>query len=122
MRASLRVDALIGHAQALHGPAPNQVFLHDLFCVSRLDVPVPDRIGINDDVGSMLALVEAERFVDAHASGESRILGELRKPGVQLALSVPGAGGAWRALGADIVADENVAFKRRQSEILQSSE
>jgi hypothetical protein len=39
----------------------------------------------------------------------------LLKTGVQLAFSIGGAGGTGRISGADIMADKDMAFKRRQA-------
>ena len=54
---------------------------------------VPDGLGIDDDRGAVLALIEAAGFVDADLTGESGGFGVLLQLGVQFAGSVSGAGG-----------------------------
>jgi hypothetical protein len=115
MGADFGVDAFVGNAQALDGTAVDQVLLDDFGRIFGLDATVPDRFGINDYSGAVLALVEAERFVDAHAIGETGGLGQLLKLSVQLAFTVGGAGWAGRAFGTDIMADEDVVRVKGQA-------
>ena len=105
--AGLGVDAGVGDAEALDGAAVHQVLFHDLSCVFRLDAAIPDRLRVDDDGGAVLALVEAERLVDAHA-GEAGSLGELLELGEYFALSIGGAGGAGSSLGANVMTDKDV--------------
>lgn len=119
MRAGFRIEAFLGKAEALNGPAGDQMLGDDLRCVLRLHVTIPDGLGIDDDRGAVLALIEAAGFVDAHLTGESGGFCVLLQLGVQLAGSVNGAGGSWRAGGAVIEADKDVMFKRGQAGILR---
>ena len=120
MRAGFGVDALFGQAQALDGTASDEMLFYNRRGVFGLDVAVPDSIGIHDNIRPMLALVEAKRFVDANASAESGVPGQLRKARVQFALPVFGAGGARGAIGTDIMTDEDVTFESGQARILRS--
>ena len=115
MRAVFRVDAFLGDAQALDRPAMDQVLLDDLRCVFGLDSAVPDCFRINNHIWTVLALVEAERLVDAHAAGDACGLGQLLKLCVQLAFAIAGAGWTRRAFGTDIMADENVVLEKGQA-------
>jgi hypothetical protein len=90
----------------------------DLGGVGGLHAAVPDCVRVDDDGGAVFTLVETERLVDAHGGGEAGFAGELRELSVKFALAVGGAGRARRAGGADVVTDEDVAFKRGQTGIL----
>lgn len=114
MRAGLAVDAFIGDAQTLDGTAMDQMLLHDLRGIFGLHIAVPDRIGVDHDGRTVLALVETERLIDADAGrqiGSFDLLLQLRE---QFALPVAGTGWARCAFGAGVVADENVVFKKGQ--------
>jgi hypothetical protein len=105
--AGLGVDAGVGAAEALDGAAVDQVLFHDLGRIFRLDAAIPDSLRVDDDRGAVLALIEAERFVDANA-GETGGLGELLKLREDFALSIGGAGGAGSPLGANVMTDKDV--------------
>src|SRR6516165_3068027 len=59
MRARFGIDAAVGEAKALHRAAGNQMLLDDLRRVFRLHETIPDRFGIHDNRGPVLALVQA---------------------------------------------------------------
>jgi hypothetical protein len=117
MRAGLGVDAGVGDAETLDGAAVDQVLFDDLGCVFGLDAAVPNGFRVDDDGGAVLALVEAERLVDAHA-GKAGSLGELLELREDFALSIGGAGGAWCSLGTDVMTYKDVMLEKRQSVIL----
>jgi hypothetical protein len=110
--AGFGIQAGIDDTETLDGAAGDEVFGDDLIGVFRFDAAVPDGIGVDDDGGAVLALVEAAGLVDADAAGEAGFADELRKAGVERALAVGGAGGTGRIGGADVVADEDVAFEK----------
>jgi hypothetical protein len=118
MGAGFGVDAGVGDAETLDGTAVDEVLLNDLGCVLGLYAAVPDGFRVDDDGGAVLALVEAEGLVDAHA-GEAGGLGELLKLVEDFALSIGGAGGAGCSLGTDVMTDKDVMLEKRQSVILQ---
>ena len=62
VRAVFGVEARVGEAEALDGTIVEEVFGNDLVDVAGVDVAVPDRFGIDDDDGAVLALVEAAGF------------------------------------------------------------
>ena len=66
--AALRVDALWAHEQALDWLSSHDVGVDDLIHVIERDSPVPDGFGIDDQVGAVLALVEASGLVGANSS------------------------------------------------------
>ncbi len=90
------------------------MLLHDLFGVFRLHMPVPDGLWINDYRGPMLALIQAERFVDADARRKIGGLGMLLELHEECAGSIGSAGWARSVGGAYVMTDEDVVFKRRQ--------
>lgn len=59
MFAGGRVKAGIGQHQALDGFAADDVRFDDLIDIGFGDAPVPDRVGIDDQVRAMFALIEA---------------------------------------------------------------
>jgi hypothetical protein len=65
------VDAGVGKAEALDGATMDEVLLNDLFGVAGFGEAVPDGVGIDDEDGAVLALVEAAGFVDADAVFEA---------------------------------------------------
>ena len=111
MGAGLGVEAGVGDAEAFDGAAGDEVRGDDFIGVLGFDAAIPDGIGVDDDGGTVLTLVEAAGFVDADPAGEASFASELREAGVERALAVGSAGGAGRIGGADVVADEDVAFE-----------
>jgi hypothetical protein len=71
MRACFGIHARVGEAEAFHWTAIDQVLLHDLCGIFGLHVAIPDSLGIDDDRGTVFALVEAERLIDADAVAET---------------------------------------------------
>src|SRR5438270_9060459 len=67
MLATLGVDALISHHQTLDRHAAQEVRFDDFVHVLSPHAAIPDRVGIDHQVGSMLALVEASGLVSAKA-------------------------------------------------------
>jgi hypothetical protein len=115
--AALGIDAIVGNAEALNGAAVGQMLFDDLGGVFRLDSAVPDGLRVDDDGRAVLALVEAERLVDAD-TGEAGGLGQLLKLREDFALSIGSARGAGSPLGANVMTDKDVMLEKRQSVIL----
>jgi hypothetical protein len=88
MRAGLCVDALIGQTQPFDRPPGDQMLGDNLRRIFGLDVPIPDRLGVNDDRRAVFALIQAAGFVDAHFAGKPCGLGKLLQLRVQFAASV----------------------------------
>ena len=116
MRAALRVQTCIGNAETFDGTAADEVLADDLPGVFHMHAAVPDSFGIDHDGGTVLALIEAAGLVDAYAAGETGSAGEILQFGVQVALSIGSAAWARRAFRADVVTDEDMAFKGGQEE------
>lgn len=121
MRAVLRIQAFICDAQPFYRLAPDQMFPHNLVRVFRLDVAIPNRLGINHHRGPMLALVQTAGFVNPHASRQACFFGQLLQPRMKSARSIFGARRTGRALGPHIVANKNVVFKNWQSCLLENA-
>jgi hypothetical protein len=118
MWACAGVDATLSQAQPLHRPPAHQVLLHNLRCIFRLYVAVPHCLGVHHHRRSMLALVQATRFVNPHLAVKPGLPAQLFQPRMQFALAIARAGGPRCIDGADVVADKNVALKRGQEGIL----
>jgi hypothetical protein len=118
MRAAFGIDALFGDSQPFHRAAAHQVLSNNFFGVFRPYIAVPHGIRINHHRGPMLALVQAAGFVDPHLRTKSSFSRQLLQPCVQFAFSILRAAGPRRIGGADIMADKNVTFERRQAAIL----
>jgi hypothetical protein len=103
--ASLCVQTSIWQAKALDRPSVDEVFLNDLVDVLQLNKAVPDGFGIDDNGGTVLALVQAPSLVGTNLVLQPGLLQCVLEGGFEL-LSAPGAtawaGGAFVALvGAD---------------------
>lgn len=118
MRTRFGVEAIFIDAKTLDGAAGDEVLGNDDFCIFGADVAVPHRLGVNDDHGAVLALIEAAGLVDAHAAGEAGFPAQLLQAAVQFAFAVGSARRTGRVGWADIVANEDVAFKPGQAGIL----
>lgn len=111
MRTAFAVEASVGYAETLDGPAGDKMFGYDLRRVAGLDIAVPDGLRINHDHGAVLALIQAAGFVDADLAAETGGFGALLQFGVQLAGSVACAGWTWSAFRARVAADKDMALK-----------
>ena len=89
--------------------------LDDLVDICRRDAAIPHRIGIDDDVGAMLALVEASGLVGAHCPFHS----PLCQLDLEDALQFSCAGGitaAARVIGRPLVAtNEDMLYEFRHA-------
>jgi hypothetical protein len=114
MRARLRVNASIRNAQPLDRSSIHQVLLDDLGRILGFYAAIPHGFGIDDNRGPVLALVQAQRFVDADIR-QAGSLGKLLQLAKDFALSIGSAGGAGCSLGANVMADKDVMLVKRQS-------
>ena len=122
MRATLRVQALLGDAQPLDRPSAHQVLGDDGLGVLGLHVAVPHGLGVYHHHGTVLALVQAPGFVDPHPAVQAGLAGELLQPRMQVALPIGSAGASRSVNRADVVADKNVVFECGQAAILLASD
>jgi len=87
MGAGLGIDAGVGNAKALDGMSVDQVLFDDLGSVLGFDAAIPHGFWIDDDGGTVLALVEAEGLVDADI-GQACSFCKLLQLGEDFALSI----------------------------------
>ena len=59
MRAGFCIQAFVGDAQAFNRAPADEMLLHNRFRVFRAHVAVPDSLRVDDDGGTMLALIQA---------------------------------------------------------------
>ncbi len=71
MLAGRGVQARVGETQPLDGLSSDDVFGDDFIDVGCGHAAVPDSFRINDDIGTVLALVKASSLVRADATLES---------------------------------------------------
>jgi hypothetical protein len=76
MLAAFGIEARFGELKPFHGLSPDDVRLDDFIHIGFGDVPIPDRVRIDHDVWSMLALIEAARLISANLAFQA-VLGKL---------------------------------------------
>ena len=91
MGALFGVDAGIGQAQALDWPSADQVLGDDFGGVRRLDVSLPDRLGVNHHDWAVLALIQAQGLVNAGRPTKAGCPRKQLQFRDQVALSIRGA-------------------------------
>ena len=62
------IQAGVGQHQALHRLASDDVRFDDLIDIGLGDVSIPYRLGIDDNIGAVLTLIETARLVGAHSA------------------------------------------------------
>ena len=111
MLAGFRVEAFVLQAEALYRFSAYYVGLDDLVYICICDLAIPDGIRINDEIGSVLALIQAAGLVRADSAFQAASGKLLLKEFLQVGF------GGWvaatsRVAGRTLVtADEDVSFK-----------
>ena len=105
------VDAGVGKAEALDGTAVEEVLLDDLFGVVGIGETVPDGFGIDDEDGTVLALIEATGFVDADTVLEARGFDGILEGAAEFLAVFVAAAGAGSRIVALVEANKEVMFK-----------
>jgi hypothetical protein len=82
MRAAFRVQTLVGDAEPLDWTPEDEVFPHDLFRVFELHMTVPDGVGVHNNRGSVLALVQASGLVNPHLRTQTGFARKMLQPRV----------------------------------------
>ncbi len=113
VRAVVGVEAGVGEAEALDGTAVEDVFGDDLVYVFDVDEAVPDGLGVDDDGGAVLALVEAAGFVGADGVLEAGVFDGVFEGGFELFAAAGAATGTGGGAVALVGADEDVVVKLR---------
>ena len=110
MRTVVGIDAGAGKAEAFDGAAVEEVLLHDLFGVAGFGETVPDGVGIDNEDGTVFALIKASRFVDADLMFEAGGFDGILDGATKFLGMLVGAAGAGR-LVALVETDEDVVFE-----------
>ncbi len=113
MWAMLRIEAGSGKAEPLDRTAMQKVLVDDLIHIFELDKPIPDRLGIDDDNGAMLALVEAARLIGANEVLEACILNSVLEGRFELFAALGQAAWAGRVLVTLVGTNEEMVLKFR---------
>ncbi len=110
MRAAVGIDAGVGEAEAFDGAAVEEMLLDDLFGITGFGKTVPDGVGIDDEDGAVLALVEAARLVDADTVFQARGFDGIFESAAEFFPVSEGAAGAGGFV-ALVEADKEVMFE-----------
>ena len=73
MLTAFGIEARFGELKPFHGLSPDDVRLDDFIHIRFGDVPIPDRVRIDHDVWSMLALIEAARLIGANLAFQAAL-------------------------------------------------
>jgi len=111
MRTALGIQALARHPKPLNRPTANQVFLHNCDRIFGLHAAVPNRLWIDYDHWTMLALIQAPGLVDPHRRPQPGGPCQLLQLRVQLALSIRGARPPRSVRRPCVVTNKNMALK-----------
>jgi hypothetical protein len=111
--AGFGVQARVRYAQALDWLSADDVRFDNFIHIGLGDVAVPDRLGIDYEVGAMLALVEAAGLVGSHSAFEAALRQLLLEQLLQAGLGGGIAASTRMACGALVSTDENVLFEFR---------
>ena len=84
----------------------NQVFADNLLDILQLDEAIPNRLGVDDDHRSVLALVETAGLVGPYLVLQTSVFQGILESCFQLFTAIPGTTWAGGALVALVPADE----------------
>ena len=119
MLTSCAVQTLVLQHQALNRPPADNVRFDNFIHVGQTDSAIPDRLGIDHEVRSVLALVQAAGLVGAHSALQPALGQFLLEQLLQLCPRGGIATSAWMAWRALVSADENMALEFRHMNIVQ---
>src|SRR5262249_27528322 len=102
--------AFTSHPQPLDHAPVAQVLVDDLVDVALVDIGVPDRVGVDDHAGALLAAVEAAGLVDSYLAlaGEPELFHALLGVVAHLRAAARVAAGTIGVRVALVTAEENV--------------
>jgi len=113
MGAGFGVDAGFGKAQTLHGTPLNEVLLDDLVDVAGVNIAVPDGLGVDDNNGTVLALIQAAGLVGTDLVLEACVFDCILKRGFQLLGALRKAAGSGGRLVPLVGANKDMMLKKR---------
>ena len=105
------VQTGIRHAKPLDRPAANDVRFDNFIYIGFGDEAIPDRFGINDDVRSVLALVEASGLIRPYAAFQPSLRQFLLEKFLQTAFGGWVARSSRMARRTLVAADEDMFFE-----------
>jgi hypothetical protein len=108
----IAVDAGVGQTKALDRISLDEMLLNDLFRIAEMDAAVPDRVRIDDDNGTVFALVKTAGFVRAYLVLEACLLDGVLEGRLQFLAALRQAAGARGGGIALVGADKDVVFKQ----------
>lgn len=115
MLATRSIQTLVGKDKPFDWSARNQVFSNDLGDILRLDVPVPDSLGIDDHGRPVFALIEAAGLVGSNPRTETGRLDLILEQPLQFAFAICGTGRPCRPGLAMVSADKHMPLKLWQA-------
>lgn len=121
MFATGGVEAGIREDQAFDGASSNNVGFDDFIDICQGNPAVPYRFGVNDDIGSVLTLIEAAGLVGANLAFQSALRQFLLERLLEFGFSGGIAAAARMALRALISANEDMLLKFRHEKNVQDS-
>ena len=116
MRATLCIQARIGQPQPLNRAPMHKMLVNDLFHISRMNKPIPNRIRIDHDNRPMFALVKTAQLVSAYLALQSGVLYRVLESRLQLPAMLPAAAWPRSTLVPLVSANKNVMPELCQSE------
>lgn len=118
MRTTCRINAGIRQNQPFDGFAAQNVRFDDLVDIGHRDAPIPHRVGINDQVGPMFALVQTAGFIRSDPMFQATIGQLLLEYPLQFASPSRITGWAGTAFGTLVNTDKDVLLELRHREDL----
>jgi hypothetical protein len=116
MGAALGVEAGVGEYQPLDGTAVEEMLVDDLLHVFDMDEAVPDGVGVDDDDGAVLALVETAKLIRADLSLEANAFDGVLERIFQLFAALVAAAWAASVFFPLVGAEEEMVLKLRHDD------
>jgi hypothetical protein len=121
MRTLIRIQTRIGNNQSLHGPAADDVRVHNFIDIGCGDAAVPHGIRVNHDRRTVLALVQAPGFVGANPAFDAALRQlDLEGP-LKFAFAFGIAAAARVACGPLVGANEDMMAKFQSTDLTKTA-
>jgi len=102
------IDAVLGNQKSLHDLTAQQMSLQDFVDIGQFDTAVPDSLGIDDDAGSVFALVQAATAIGPHRGAKAPSLDGLLEGGTEKLGALRIAATPWMTLGTLVSTNEKM--------------
>jgi len=119
--ATLRVDAGISQPQSLHGLPANDVGFDDLIHIHQGHASIPNRFGVDHEVRTVFALVQAPGLVSSDAPLQSALFQLLLKQFLQFGCALGIAAAARVSRRPLVPTNKDVPLKPGHEENVQDS-